>query len=66
MKLLRYRNGTSIKPGILDQDNTIKDASSLVYDWTSKTMNAEIMHMVKNYNIASLPSVKDKVSISYP
>ena len=28
MKLLRYREGNSVKPGILDQENNIRNASS--------------------------------------
>ena len=38
MKLLRYREGNSIKPGILDEDNKIRDISSIISDWTSKTI----------------------------
>ena len=30
MKTLRYRIGNSVKPGILDIDGNIRDASSLV------------------------------------
>ena len=33
MKTLRYREGNSVKPGILDSDQNIRDASSIVNDW---------------------------------
>ena len=33
MKTLRYRIGNEVKPGILDSDENIHDASSLVSDW---------------------------------
>ncbi len=35
MKTLRYRIGNDIKPGILDTEENIRDASSLVSDWDS-------------------------------
>ena len=35
MKTLRYRIGDSVKPGILDGEKKIRDASSLVHDWDS-------------------------------
>ena len=39
MKLLRYRNENSVRAGILDNDNKIRDISAIVEDWTSKTIN---------------------------
>ena len=36
MKTLRYRLNNSIKPGILDKENNIRDASNLVKDWEIK------------------------------
>ena len=36
MKTLRYRIGNEVKPGILDQEGNIRDASSLVNDWDNK------------------------------
>ncbi len=33
MKTLRYRIGKEVKPGILDSEKNIRDASSLVSDW---------------------------------
>ena len=35
MKTLRYRIGNDVKPGILDAEENIRDASSLVSDWDS-------------------------------
>ena len=35
MKTLRFRTGSLVKPGILDSDSNIRDASSLVNDWDS-------------------------------
>ena len=57
MKLLRYRDGNSIKPGILDNDGMIKDVSSLVNDWNGKTLNQETINKVNDCNISNLPSI---------
>ena len=38
MKTLRFRTGSLVKPGILDSDSNIRDASSLVNDWDSSTV----------------------------
>ena len=64
MKLLRYREGNSIKPGILDSDNKLKDVSSLIKDWTGKTINDEIISTVKDYNTDNLPLVSESVSLA--
>ena len=64
MKLLRYREGNSIKPGILDEDNKIRDISSIISDWTSKTINYETINNVKNHNTNDLLVVSDSVSLA--
>ena len=38
MKILRYRMGSEVKPGIIDADENIRDASSLVSDWDSENI----------------------------
>ena len=38
MKTLRYRIGSDVKPGILDENENIRDASSLVNDWDNKNV----------------------------
>ena len=64
MKLLRYRYNNSVKPGVLDSDNIIRDVSSLVDDWTPKTINIETIQKVKNYNFFNLPIIKDNISMA--
>ena len=41
MKTLRYRIGSEIKPGILDKDDIIRDASSIVTDWDDENIKIE-------------------------
>ena len=38
MKTLRYRIGQDVKPGILDSEENIRDASSLVNDCDNKNV----------------------------
>jgi 2-keto-4-pentenoate hydratase/2-oxohepta-3-ene-1,7-dioic acid hydratase in catechol pathway len=65
MKTLRYRDGDSVKPGILDQDGIIRDASSLVHDWDSSTITVQKLESIKSVDLSILPSV-DKVDSIAP
>jgi 2-keto-4-pentenoate hydratase/2-oxohepta-3-ene-1,7-dioic acid hydratase in catechol pathway len=58
MKILRYREGNSVKPGILDQDKKIRDASSLVNDWDSSTITVEKLESIKSIDLSILPVVE--------
>ena len=60
MKTLRYRIGKEVKPGILDQDGKIRDASSLVNDWDNKNVTISKLNEVKKVDPASLPIVEKK------
>ena len=53
MKLLRYREGNSIKPGILDINGTIKDISLIVNDWTGESINEETFHRKDRFSLVS-------------
>ena len=57
MKTLRYRIGKEVKPGILDQDGKIRDASSLVKDWDNKNVTIDKLNEVKKADLESLPVV---------
>ncbi len=59
MKTLRYRLGKDVKPGILDKDENIRDASSIVNDWDNKNVTIEKLNEVKNVDINSLPIVEN-------
>ena len=55
MKLLRYRDGKNIIPGILDDDNKVRNASEWVKDWDSETISNENLEKIKSKNVSSLP-----------
>ena len=58
MKTLRYRIGQDVKPGILDSEENIRDASSLVNDWDNKNVTIEKLNEVKQVDLNSLPIVE--------
>ena len=64
MKTLRYRIGNAVKPGILDNNENIRDASSLVLDWDSDNVTVNKLNDIKNYDISSLPKVEKNDGIA--
>ena len=58
MKTLRYRIGNDVKPGILDTNGKIHDASSLVPDWDNENVTINKFNEVKNIEIDTLPIVE--------
>ena len=64
MKTLRYRIGKEVKPGILDSEEKIRDASSLVSDWDNKNVTIEKLNEVKQVDLSSLPIVESHDGIA--
>ncbi|MBD1147868.1 fumarylacetoacetate hydrolase family protein [Pelagibacterales bacterium SAG-MED31] len=64
MKTLRYRIGKEVRPGILDIDKNIRDASSLVSDWDADNIHVDKLNKMKNYDISSLPIVQNNDGIA--
>ena len=64
MKTIRYRIGNEVKPGILDIDGNIRDASSIVKDWDSENVTVEKLTEAKNADINSLPKVDNSDGIA--
>ena len=64
MKTLRYREGNSVKPGIVDKEGKIRDASSIVDDWDNISVTVEKLHSVQSMDFSSLPVVDNNVSIA--
>ena len=64
MKTLRYRIGKDVKPGILDPEENIRDASSLVNDWDNKNVTIEKLNEVKQVDLSSLPIVESHDGIA--
>ena len=64
MKILRYRAGGSVKPGILDGENKVRDASSFIHDWDSSTVTIEKLESIKSIDLSTLPEVEKVDSIA--
>ena len=64
MKTIRYRIGKDVKPGILDSEENIRDASSLVNDWDNKNVTIEKLNEVKQVDLSSLPIVESHDGIA--
>ena len=64
MKTLRYRIGNEVKPGILDTEENIRDASGLVKDWDNETVTVEKLSSVMVRNLSDLPIVEKIDSIA--
>ena len=58
MKILRFRIGKEVKPGLLDQEGNIRDASSLVNDWDNKNVTTDKLNEVKKTDLTSLPLIE--------
>ena len=58
MKTLRYRIGQDVKPGILNTNGKIHDASGLVPDWDNENVAINKLNEVKSIEIDTLPIVE--------
>ncbi len=57
MKLLRYGEAGAEKPGLLDQDGTIRDLSAHVADIAGTTLHPASLEMLSKLDPKSLPAV---------
>ena len=57
MKLLRYGPAGEEKPGLLDQDGTIRDLSSVIEDVNGGTLSPESIERLSRIEPGSLPAV---------
>ena len=64
MKIMRFRLGNLVKPGILDGEGNVRDATSLVNDWDSSTVTVEKLESIKSIDLLSLPEVEKIDSIA--
>ena len=58
MKLLRYGNPGQEKPGMLDQNGTIRDLSNIVEDISGDVLLPEGLEKLKNLDPGSLPTIE--------
>ena len=63
MKLLRYKKGDLIQPGILDKENKVRNVSSLVKDWNNLTISGENLNIINNSDLSLMPIVDEDITI---
>jgi 2-keto-4-pentenoate hydratase/2-oxohepta-3-ene-1,7-dioic acid hydratase in catechol pathway len=63
MKLLRYGQAGSERPGILDVDGAIRDLSSIVDDVSGATLLPAALKKIAELDVSKLPMVKDCLRI---
>jgi len=66
MKLLRFGEKGSEKPGLMDKDGIVRDASSIVADYSPETISFELLSRLRQADIASLPAAPAGVRIGSP
>ena len=60
MKLLRYGSVGNEKPGLLDQDGSIRDLSSVINDIDGETLSPRSIEQLSGIEPESLPTVTDE------
>ena len=60
MKLLRYGSAGKEKPGLLDQDGSIRDLSSVINDIDGETLSPRSIEQLSGIEPESLPTVPDE------
>ena len=66
MKLLRFGEKGSEKPGLMDKDGIVRDASSIVADYSPETISFDLLSRLRQADIASLPAAPAGVRIGSP
>jgi 2,4-didehydro-3-deoxy-L-rhamnonate hydrolase len=66
MKLVRFGSKGQEKPGILDEEGAIRDASGAVDDYRPETIGPELLDRLRSLDISSLPRVDAGVRIGPP
>ena len=66
MKLLRFGEKGSEKPGLMDKDGVVRDASSIVADYSPETLSFDLLSRLRQADIASLPAAPAGVRIGSP
>lgn len=66
MKLIRFGQKGNERPGIIDENGTMRDASSLVGDFGPDTVSPELSARLAAADLASLPAAPENSRIGAP
>jgi 2,4-didehydro-3-deoxy-L-rhamnonate hydrolase len=66
MKLVRFGPSGREKPGLVDQDGTLRDLSKIVKDITPDVLTPATLRRVRSANVARLPIVRGRPRLGAP
>ena len=66
MKLVRFGEKGSEKPGVIDSSGTIRDVSSLVADYSPETLSPALVEKLAAADLSALPAAPQGVRIGAP
>ena len=66
MKLLRYGNAGAERPGVLDADGVLRDASALVPDWGPGQLGPDALERIRHTDWTRLPKVDGTPRLGSP
>lgn len=66
MKLIRFGEIGNEKPGLIDAAGTIRDASSVVSDYSPETLSPELLDRLAAADLSSLPAAPEGARIGAP
>ncbi|MDF1748762.1 MAG: fumarylacetoacetate hydrolase family protein [Alphaproteobacteria bacterium] len=66
MKLVRYGQKGSEKPGLMDTDGVLRDLSHEFSDITAASMTTEVLQSIKSLDLKDLPVVEGKPRLGVP
>ena len=66
MKLLRFGPKGQERPGLMDDGGVIRDASSLVADFSPETVSFELIETLRKADLSNLPEVSSDTRIGSP
>lgn len=66
MKLLRYGSAGAERPGVLDADGVLRDASALVPDWGPGQLGPDALERIRHTDWSRLPKVDGRPRLGCP
>ncbi|MDN5927212.1 MAG: fumarylacetoacetate hydrolase family protein [Hyphomicrobiales bacterium] len=66
MKLVRFGDKGHEKPGVIDKDGAVRDASSLVNDFTPETISPSLKQKLEKADLSTLPLAPKDVRLGAP
>lgn len=66
MKLIRFGEKGTEKPGCVDREGIARDLSSVVDDWTGQALSGDTIDRVRQANLSAVPRVPENTRLGPP